>query len=1270
MNFPDRKHLLQLRKELWQRPHSRAAVMVGAGFSLNARPSPGVETPFLTWRQLTRTMFDEIYSPGDASITDSDERFKLSNPLRIASEYEAAFTRQKLESFLRSHVPDSLHQPGPIHDLLLQLPWRDVFTANYDTLLERTEVTERAYRPVMTVEDLTTAIPPRIIKLHGTLPSQPLVITEEDYRTYPKRFAPFVNTVRQSLIENSFVLIGFSGDDPNFLEWIGWIRDELDEHHAPIYLVGVLKNDEVQRSLLTKRGVTPIDLSPVFPRHSETSGLAIQWFLRNLMIGRPSSAHRWPQDATITQAEREYRPALFMSDLRESDEVSLRGSVQSLDKETAWKLLRRWKFERDHYPGWLVPPARIRSRLWEATERLIKPLIEFSKNLPRSDRILILYELNWRMEVSMMPLFDSTKELFEATIDDLFSDLRDGGVADSPSKAVRSVLSGVGIRDAWLEIAFALLREAREMYDEQRWNAFNERIEQVIQLAPEFSDRWHYEHALWLVWNIRRRETKKVLQSWSPETQSPLAAMHKAGVLAELDELNEAQSLLRFALRHIRRSILRSEEPTIYLLSLEGWCTYLLYRVECEIDFGVRSSGLYGQLFDRWQELETWDCSPWPILDNFDSALMENPPGPSHTERVVTEFDPGETTINRHIRNEGMKPWSPAFACIRLYEQVGIPIRFAGKALSNACMWIVPYNSFWSPALLVVGADIKNLTEENLLNRAQIASINGELATDIHQWAIGALKREQSVLPQEISLGSHLEKLLETLIEVLSRLTIKLGSEELQKAMSVALMLHSERKIYTNATLREKCRAWTGRLLVAAAESQIIDWLPDMIRLPIPEEDTISEHPLQWNDPVADVPLRVPENFTSDGHDNTSIWDAIAWLLDRARGASGEVWRRTVMRLIDLHLSGVMTSDQQAETSSILWKHTAQDEFPDLPSVDRAYFLHLPAPRGIDVVDKVRTLLLGGTPRRSVTDKPDGRISVRDSPEPLIRAIARASMPMIHVPYEWKGSVDWSGEEAKMLLSKVFEWWHNDRRALRLGRLFRAEGVVTTAQNAGMFLWRAVLPKMESASEDDWEQILDFLQDARRHGVHLTTAWVYLLIHRTFEVQRVARMIIDDLSSDEEDAVKAGAEALRHWIHLADAGLLEEPPTQTVEGLVHRVIFRRRIGVASCLRQLTLLLYEHPRLFDSCQVDLMVSSVTPWSESIRLPVLDREGGDFEESERPELRVQLGGFAAALSDWLHNRLPCRPQPRAITDLRDQYASDPLPEVRRSFDIRDQ
>ena len=54
------------------------------------------------------------------------------------------------------------------------------------------------------------------------------VITQEDYDTYPGKHEAFVNLMRISLLKGSFCLIGFSGDDPNFLTWIDWVKDILD----------------------------------------------------------------------------------------------------------------------------------------------------------------------------------------------------------------------------------------------------------------------------------------------------------------------------------------------------------------------------------------------------------------------------------------------------------------------------------------------------------------------------------------------------------------------------------------------------------------------------------------------------------------------------------------------------------------------------------------------------------------------------------------------------------------------------------------------------------------------------------------------------------------------------------------------------------------------------------------------------------------------------------------------------------------------------------
>lgn len=92
-----------------------------------------------------------------------------------------------------NEIADEVSEPAQLHVQLLELPWTDVFTTNYDTLLERacSSVTSRKYDVVVNQEDLVYSGKPRIIKLHGSFPSErPFIITEEDYRRYPMEFAP------------------------------------------------------------------------------------------------------------------------------------------------------------------------------------------------------------------------------------------------------------------------------------------------------------------------------------------------------------------------------------------------------------------------------------------------------------------------------------------------------------------------------------------------------------------------------------------------------------------------------------------------------------------------------------------------------------------------------------------------------------------------------------------------------------------------------------------------------------------------------------------------------------------------------------------------------------------------------------------------------------------------------------------------------------------------------------------------------------------------
>ena len=277
--------------------------MVGSGFSRNAQKTRFDARELPLWKDIAYQLLDQLYPKSDGSGSNGRGAVipSIDSALRLAQEYETAFGRSELFSLLDRLIRDDEFLPGMAHFRLLKLPWRDVFTTNWDTLLERASerVLERPYRVIQNVKQLPIASPPRIIKLHGSFPSQfPLIVTEEDYRTYPTEFAPFVNTVQQAMMETVFFLIGFSGDDPNFLNWSGWVRDNLGEAALKIYLAGWLNLSPHRRRMLEARGVVPIDLAnhpkasrwPAHLRHE----YATDWLLYTLEPSRPYDETTWP----------------------------------------------------------------------------------------------------------------------------------------------------------------------------------------------------------------------------------------------------------------------------------------------------------------------------------------------------------------------------------------------------------------------------------------------------------------------------------------------------------------------------------------------------------------------------------------------------------------------------------------------------------------------------------------------------------------------------------------------------------------------------------------------------------------------------------------------------------------------------------------------------------------------------------------------------------------------------------------------------------------
>lgn len=262
------------------RKYGDVSLMIGAGFSKNAQSKGAISIQPPNWSELAGKMYEELY-PEPVRIEEKKEWNKQKiiktsgkNVTKLAEEYIANFDRNKINNLIEQSVADEMFVPGELHKRLLKLRWSDIFTTNYDTLLEQTAdmiYRENNYEIIYSQNDLPGSIKPRIIKLHGSIPQvKPYIICDEDYRTYPDKYSALVNTVQQAMLETRLCLIGFSGDDPNFQSWLGWLRDNMREYCPKIYLIGIYDTlSAPERKLLENKGITIVDISILVSNQKE-----------------------------------------------------------------------------------------------------------------------------------------------------------------------------------------------------------------------------------------------------------------------------------------------------------------------------------------------------------------------------------------------------------------------------------------------------------------------------------------------------------------------------------------------------------------------------------------------------------------------------------------------------------------------------------------------------------------------------------------------------------------------------------------------------------------------------------------------------------------------------------------------------------------------------------------------------------------------------------------------------------------------------------------
>ncbi|WP_142334791.1 SIR2 family NAD-dependent protein deacylase, partial [Bacillus pseudomycoides] len=260
----------------------------------------------------------------------------------------------------------------------------------YDTLLERTKrnIYERNYQLIYDVNDIPNSTSPRIIKLHGSFPSnRPFIFTQNDYEKYPEQFGPFVNMVQQSIMETTFVLLGFSGDDPNFERWTTWVKNNLGEQMPKIYMIGYGQKNRL--GYLKSKGITLIDFKEIYPSKDNAYKEMFTDLFEFLSYKNREEKTKWPY-----KLYNEYDMSL-----------------------------ENLKYNREKFPGWVVMPDDIRRSNAKKIRTFANEKICGITSLQNETDFEYINELLWCYEHFYIPLDVQTHPKLKKLVEEIGDDL-------------------------------------------------------------------------------------------------------------------------------------------------------------------------------------------------------------------------------------------------------------------------------------------------------------------------------------------------------------------------------------------------------------------------------------------------------------------------------------------------------------------------------------------------------------------------------------------------------------------------------------------------------------------------------------------------------------------------------------------------------------------------------------------------------------------------------------------------------------------------------
>jgi len=562
------------------------SILVGAGFSKNAN------LKYPAWLELLSEMVIEMYSSEykaylhkchetNSKIKPLDFVWEKSSKIGYLEIVEKYIKDKGMREAITFYIEDQFEKVVKsehdlsLHKKLLELKWNNVYTTNYDTLLEDTNLQhDLDYQEVIEASKLSLGKNKKIIKLHGTLRTQKeidenkfgfdgdlnrqYIIAKSDYDDYPKKHEAFTQLMKIALLQESFCLVGFSGEDPNFIRWVEWVREVLKKEDKKVYLIDASGNNITREKKLffENYGIKNVSLKEIYKNEKDEKG-RINSFLDTLAERNEKEKKEIKaQTQNVLRYEMLWDSLKFKGDLKEIEELEKYFSIPN-------KFVLRYS----------------KNALLDNKHLILR-------DIRLQDYNKILYSLNF-LNLCIRNSFIPLNAVFEVEeleeIETIFFNFRD------------TINSKTEIK-IWNETIILFLKNSRFIENLEKFEFWKSNAIELDK-NENLKNKILYQKALLLLLKFNFEEAKRLIDSWEIlETEENIwSFINKAFILILLDQNNFE---IAFNLIKQAEKLVKNSQDKLFILEIKHYFeiskTHIdIEETENEIN-KYKSMGLYG----------------------------------------------------------------------------------------------------------------------------------------------------------------------------------------------------------------------------------------------------------------------------------------------------------------------------------------------------------------------------------------------------------------------------------------------------------------------------------------------------------------------------------------------------------------------------------------------------------------------------------------------------------------------------------------------------